>query len=133
MKWFRNKGMQLSVAHVQRFVFPYFVEFHLQLIQLFLQVIEGILHQIVGVVLVCLNFHFDAVFKGMGLSVACELDVFVLEKIDAEEIANGVVFKGNAVGDRVDHFLFFDDFDVFLVELFLVESTDFEAVILIHG
>ena len=108
------------------------VEFHLHLVDLLLQLVEGVLDDAVGVLVSGLHLHLDAVLQGMGLPVACELDLLVFEEVDAEEVANGVVLEGDAVGDRVDHLLALDHLYVLLRQLLLVVSTDFEAVILVH-
>ena len=108
------------------------VEFHLHLVDLLLQLVEGVLDNVVGVLVGGLHLHLDTVLEGVGLPVACELDLLVFEEVDAEEVANGVVLEGNAVGHRVHHLLPLYHLHVLLRQFLLVVPTYFEAVILVH-
>ena len=68
----------------------------------------------------------------MGDAIASEAHVWIFEQIDAHEISEGVVLKGNAVGHRVCHFLPSYHLHVLMIESFFVGVAQLDAEILAH-
>jgi len=68
----------------------------------------------------------------MRYPVACELDVLVFQQVDSGEVADGVVFEFDAVGDGVYHLLAFEDLDALAAVLLVEVLAQFQAVVLAH-
>ena len=63
----------------------------LDLEDLLLQHLQGILHHFVGVLVGSLHLELEGVVEGVGLAVACKLDILVFQRIDPQQIADSVI------------------------------------------
>ena len=108
------------------------VELVLQFEEVLLEAFEGLLDHFASVLMGGLHLDLHHVVQGMRHAVARELDLLVLEEVDPQEVADCVVFEGEAVGDGVDHLAALVDLDVLAGFLQLVLPTEFEAVVLTH-
>ena len=104
----------------------------LQIKQVPLQGKQGVLDYAVGVFVIGLDSQFEGVVQRMAQPVACEPDLLVPEQVDSQQVAQGVVFWGHAVGCAVLRVLGSQGLDGLPAHPLLLVSAQLEAVILAH-
>jgi len=97
-----------------------------------LQFSQRFLNSLIGFFGASLHFNLQHFVEGMGNAIASETHIWIFEQIDAHEISEGVVLKGNAVSHRICHFLPSYHFHVLMIESLFVGVAQLDAEILAH-